>query len=268
MTKIPPQHAGTWTLCLRVLSALIVCSLSAGRLLGQTPPSRTELDAITARGRMLAAYDRAAWLGSDAVLELSPEGITHYIARESSREWIISFGKLTAHADTFLVAYEARPVDDAANYEARVLSPPRADVDYLVRAARAINTAVDTFGSTSRAYNAAVLPEPSGEWWVYLYPAPTGMGVWPHGSDVRYRVSRDGRRIVEERRLHKEVIEYGPPPKTTKSGVHTAVMADTVEDTDVFLVLAREPSMPELVISRSFLFTIDIDGKISCTIRR
>jgi hypothetical protein len=256
------------THCLSLLSALIACSLSAGRLLGQAPPTRAELDAITARGRMLAAYDRAAWLGSDAVLALSTEGITHYIARKTSTEWIVSFGKLTANADTFLVAIETWPVDGAPHYEARAFSPPRADVDYLTRAARAINASVDALGSVSRAYNVAVLPEPSGAWWVYLYPASTVMGVWPHGSDVRYRVSRDGRRILEERRLHKEVIEYGPPPESTKSGVHTAVMADIVEDTDVLLVITRQPPMPELVISRSFLFTIDIDGQIICTIRQ
>lgn len=254
--------------CPRVLLMLVVCLTSAGPLLGQVPPSKAQLDGITARGRVLADYDRAAWLGSDAVLSLSPEGITHYIAHERGTEWIVSFGKLTADTDSFLVAFEARPVNGGTRYEARAISPPRVDVDYLARAARAINTSVDAFESASRPYNSAVLPQPSGEWWVYLYPAPTVNGVWPHGSDVRYRVSRDGRRLLEERRLHKEVIEYGPPPESSKSGVHTAVMDDIVEDTDVFLVLARQPPMPELVVSRSFLFTIEIDGRISCTVQR
>lgn len=226
------------------------------------------MDGITERGRLLAAYDRAAWLGSDAVLKLPTERITHYIARETESDWVVSFGRLTANADTFLVIFEAFSVDDAAHYQAGAISPPRADIDYLARAARAINTSADAFGSASRSYNVGVLPAASGEWWVYLYPAPTIEGVWPHGSDVRYRVSHDGRRILEERRLHKEVIEYGPAPEGTKSGVHTAIMDDIVEDTDVFLVLTRRPPMPELVVSRSFLFTIDIDGRISCTVRR
>ena len=253
---------------LHIPAALVAGSLSAGQLLGQAPPGQSELDAITARGRALAAYDRAAWQGSDAVLEFGPEGTTHYIARETDAGWVVAFGSLSSEADTFLVAFEARSEADATRYQARSLSPPRADVDYLARAARAIDTSVEAFGSATRPYNVAVLPESSGDWWVYLYPAPTQSGVWPHGSDVRYRVSRDGRRVLEERRLHKEVIEYAPPPERTESGVHTAVMADIVEDTDILLVLTRQPPMPELVITRSFFFTIDIDGHISCTIRR
>lgn len=254
--------------CLRLLSVLTMCPLCVADLHGQALPSRDELDRIAARGQQLAAYDRAAWLGSDAVLGLSTEGITHYIARETDTGWIVSFGRLTANADTFLVALEARPVDHAAHYEARAITPPHPDVDFLARAARAIDTSVESLGPVSRPYNAAVLPASNEEWWAYLYPAPTMTGVWPHGSDVRYLVSRDGRDILEERRLHKEVIDYGPPPEGTQRGVHTAVLADTVEDTDVFLVLARQPTMPELVITRSFFFTIDVDGRISCTIRR
>jgi hypothetical protein len=49
-------------------------------------PPDTLLRGIEARGRALAAYDRAAWHGSDAVVALRPARrlITHYVARPTA----------------------------------------------------------------------------------------------------------------------------------------------------------------------------------------
>src|SRR5215470_18399509 len=57
-------------------------------------PSREELDAITERGRALAAYDQAAWHSTDAVLALKPRGgaVTHYIPRRTPTGWVVAFG--------------------------------------------------------------------------------------------------------------------------------------------------------------------------------
>ena len=233
---------------------------------------REELDAISARGRELAGYDAAAWHGTDAVQALQPvqARVAGFVARRQADDrWEVVFGRPSADADTFYIAYRA--LQTAAGdtlYSAEAVTPPGADTGYFARAARAISLAAHDFGRASPPYNPAILPiGGSDEWFVYLVPAPTRYGYWPLGADVRYRVSADGRRLLEKRRLHNAVIEYGPPPEVKgeelKSGFHTAVLRDRPEDTDVFLVLTRRPSVPEYIASATFYFRIDLDGRIT-----
>lgn len=233
--------------------------------------SRAELDAISARGREIAAYDAAAWHGTDAVLAVHPaEGrVRAYLARRRADDlWEVAFGRLSRNSDTFYVAYramQARPGSDA--FLASVVEPTESDTGYLARGARALDLAVQDHGRVTRPYNRVVIAKPdSQEWYVYLMPAPTRAGYWPLGADTRYHISSDGRQILGKRRLHNTVLEYGPPQKSggarLEAGYHSAVLDDRPEDTDVFLVLSRRPQVPEYIVSQSFYFRIDVDGRI------
>ena len=101
--------------------------------------------------------------------------------------------------------------------------------------------------------------------YVYLYPAQVKAGVYPLGADVRYRVSRDGAKILEKRQMHKTIIESIPAsaPGTLAGGYHTHVLSNLPEDTDVLLVLTRRPRVPEMVDAGTHMFTIDVNGKIT-----
>jgi hypothetical protein len=78
-------------------------------------------------------------------------------------------------------------------------------------------------------------------------------------------ISSDGSKIVAKRLLHKSVIEV-EPPKDMKNqqaaGIHTHVLSETPEDTDVFHVLTRKPTVPELISTEHFIFTVEVDGSI------
>ena len=50
---------------------------------------------------------------------------------------------------------------------------------------------------------------------------------------------------------------------TVKVGYHSHVLSEVPEDTDVFLVLTRKPQVPEIVVAGAYMFTIDVDGKIT-----
>lgn len=65
--------------------------------------------------------------------------------------------------------------------------------------------------------------------------------------------------------MHKSIIEYGSPKDgtTIKMGFHTAVVDELPEDTDVFLVLSRKPSVPELIATKTYIYVIDQDGRIN-----
>ena len=236
----------------------------------QIPQSR--LDSITERGRLIAAYDKAAWRGSDALALFHPDtaGMQAYIARRNpDGRWEVVFGRPSAKADTFYIANRAAQSSPSdSTFMVAPLLRPIADVDYYARAYRALDAGSREFGGVaSRPYNSIVVPaDGSSEWFVYFVPAPTVPGVWPLGADVRLRVSSDGRRVLERRRLHNDVIEFTGASKDGKplaAGTHSAVLADEPEDTDVFHVLTRTPRVPEYIVTRSYYFSVAIDGHIA-----
>jgi hypothetical protein len=173
-----------------------------------------------------------------------------------------------AHSSVFLIAYRAvQRAEGDTNYSATALSPRERDAEWDARAARALDVARGAFGSVSRPYNAMVVPASGdGDWFVYVVPALTRVGVFPLGGDARYHVSADGRTLLAHRRLHNTVLEFGSAPKpgrTLEAGYHSAVLDDRPEDTDVFHVLSREPRVPEYIVSEPYIFRVDVDGRIA-----
>jgi len=237
------------------------------------PPTTQELAAISDRGRDLAGYDAAAWHASDAVQAKQPKegSVVRYIARKIDKKWVVAFGRLDEKQERFLIAYQATQGNKPDLFDVREMTPPKEDTAFYLSAAKAIDTAlkdfVEHFEGEQRPYNVAVLPAEKGQVWVYLVPAQTKGAVYPLGGDARYLISADGRKVVAKRQLHKSVIEYEQPKdkadqQVQVAGVHTHVLDDTPEDTDVFFVLTRKPSVPEMVLTKHFVFQVDHDGTI------
>ena len=247
---------------IRLVAALFLFATGAR---ASTSPSVAELAAITKRGRLLAEYDAAAWHASDAVLATHPkEGPSNrYIAQKTERGWVVDFGRLNATNDKFLVVFEA--VESGGQYTVRSFHPVREDSGWKLAAARGIETAKRDFHGADRPYNVAVLPAEGEGLYVYLYPAHVTEGVYPLGADVRYRVSSDGTKITEKRQMHKSIIDSvaGRTDVKVESGYHTHVLSDIPEDTDVLLVLTRQPHVPEVVVTPNYMYTISIVGKIT-----
>jgi hypothetical protein len=230
-------------------------------------PTAEELTAISARGRLLADYDTASWLATDALTATHPksEPAAHYIAHKSHAGWVVDFGSLDATRGKFMVAYEATQTGSSYRFEVKSFNPAREDTGWNLSAAEGIETANGDFGNTDRPYNAAVLPAENGTLYVYLYPAQIENGVYPLGADVRYRITQDGRKVVEKRQLHKSIIESAPvhPGEEVAGGYHVHVLSELPEDTDVFFVLVRKPRVPEVIIAGHFTYTIDVHGVIT-----
>lgn len=246
----------------------VVCATAFGADPLSTAPSPEELQGISARGRQLAAYDLAAWHGTDAVKALSPNDalVKNYIARpDADGRWSVVFGHLTAADDAFEIDYEANQTTGPTNFVGRALTPPRADADYFLRAARALDLVRAEFKPPyDRPYVIAVLPAATEGWYVYAYPATVKVGAWPLGGDTRYTVSADGRTIVTTRPLHKSILEPPPPPagRTPVMGYHVLVLSDRPEDTDVMNVLQRQPPMKELIATRPWMYEISVSGDV------
>jgi hypothetical protein len=232
---------------------------------GRPVPSDAILAGITERGRLLAAYDVAAWHATDAVLALHPppEAVNASAARRGDNgRWVVSFGRLSESRDTFYRAYEAVQSQRPELFEVITHSPAQPLVGYEQAAAAALRTGAEAFGPVRRPYNGYVLPAPRGEWWVYFLPAQTRTGVYPHGGDVRYRVSADGQHVLETRRMHNSILESSTPDSAV-AGYHTAVVDYLPEDSDVFLVLSRRPGKPELLVSECCYYEVHLDGTIT-----
>jgi hypothetical protein len=244
---------------------LVFCSARAAA--SQNPTTSDALAAITTRGVLLAEYDAAAWQSTDAVVAAHPVNglIERYIARKTDAGWVVDFGRLNGSGDKFLVAYEAVQTGNSEKYEVRSFSPVREDTGWNLAAAKAVDLATKDFGPTTRPYNIAVVPAEGRNLYVYMYPAQVKAGVYPVGGDVRYRVSPDGGKITETRQMHKTIIESASADAKVKveSGYHSHVLSDVPEDTDVLLVLTRQPRVPEIVVTQHFMYTIAADGTIT-----
>ena len=230
-------------------------------------PSDNDLAAITARGRLLYEYDQAAWHGSDAAMALHPSkaDVGRYIARKTDAGWEVAFGHLNESKDAFLIAIVATQAKSLQEFTAKKLDAPQRDTGFYLAAAKGIEICLKDFQGVKQPYNIAVLPAESSQFYVYLVPAQTKDGVYPLGADERYLVSADGGTIVEKRRLHKGMIPTGEPipaGTTPAGGIHSHVLSNVPEDTDVFYVLTRKPSMPEFIGTEIALYSVNPDGTI------
>jgi hypothetical protein len=142
------------------------------------------------------------------------------------------------------------------------------DTGYFLRAARAVEASVAMFRPTvRRPYAAMAIPADDGPWWwVYIYPTQIQAGLYPRGGDMRFRVSADGRVVLEFRQMHDEIDEYSArtarSASVTKPESQVVVSGEAPEDTDVFHVIQRRPALPELVRAAHFQYRIDVDGSV------
>jgi hypothetical protein len=267
----------------RALAALLLALAGSRTLLAQAsralPPHPSELEQISARGRALAAYERAAWHAYAQLLATKPDPrfTQRYVAYRADSGWAVAFGRLAASRDTFFVSHIAIPALVAGkrvetSFFIQRLATPGIDTGYLARAARAMDTATALYWPTTRPYDAAALPVADGSWWVYILPAPNREGAWPLGDDMRFRVAADGRSVLETRRMHLGTLEFDRSKRPAESrmvaGMHRTIVSDLPEDTDVFHVLTRSPRVFEYVFTPRFLYQINEDGSIRFVLGR
>ena len=250
-----------------VVFAGLVCSAFATFAQLDVVASDADLAATTTRGRLLYEYDQAAWHASDAVMALHPaeEKLGRYIAQKRDSGWVVAFGHLNDTKDAFLISVIATQGSSLQEFSVKILDTPQADTGFFLAAAKAADLAAAAFHGQNIPYNAAVLPAPNGQLYVYVIPAQTKADVYPLGADTRFLVSSDGSAIMETRQMHKSLIMNRgaiPPGATMAGGTHSHVLSDVPEDSDVFYVLTRKPPMPEFIGTQTAIYEVKPDGTI------
>lgn len=249
-------------------AVLLSCCAIVATAQKSVPLSKEQLAEITARGRMLAEYDQAAWHATDAVMATHPtgDGSNRFICRKEEKAWTCVFGHLDT--DKFIVEYEAVQTAGHEEFQVKHQEPPADDTGFYFTGVKAMMIAGKDFLMTAekRPYNPAILPAPSGQFYVYMVPAQIKNRVFPLGGDARYLVAADGNSIIEKRQLHKTIIEDAsqvPNGGKLAAGFHTHVLTDVPEDTDVFYVLSRKPLVPEMIgMAKKQVYEVETNGTI------
>lgn len=210
---------------MRTVTALLAVALAAPAL-AQTAPvepisaaDRAALDRSAERGRLLAAYDRVAWLGTDDVQQRLPDW------QQTLGGWIVE-GPATSPTLIFYdrsqpprALYTARLVGgnltDAklVTGDAAILSPAQRHlIAARDSAARAIEAA--KLRPCGPAFNTVVVPpaNPDGVTSVYFLSAQTKADDLPIGGHFRVDVAADGRAGAPYA-FSKGCMTLPPPPK-------------------------------------------------------
>jgi hypothetical protein len=252
-----------------VFLALIKLQCLAVSASGAVPISAAELTDISNRGRQLAEYEKAGTKAIKALAKAYPNALKdgsfrQALPNKSATGWTVSFGTLADKGETFTVAYEAAENKRSGKYKVTKCKAGTTDQGLLMGEARATIAAFAAFPSKARKNNYAILPTSDHNFYVYIYPAQAVKDVFPFGDDVRFKISADGFKILEARRMHKSLIQNKKPSPNNlpAMGVHIAVMADVPEDSDVMHVLVRKPLIGEMIATPHFVYKIDTDGSI------
>ncbi len=237
-------------------------------------PTRAELDSITQRGSDLYDYDLALTEGSRSMMRLveKPTGRGQFVVYHTKYAWIVRFGYLSAAQDTFFTTFLASKSPQDTMWLADKIPFAMPAVEYFPVAARAYVTAAKVFQPVqARPHSHVVIPAENGEWLVYIYPEQTDPEYWPLGGDERFRISADGLHILECHRMHPTIVDAHNDVEPDSGGVKRAAnfqadrMDNRPEDSDVFAVLARYPSLPAVVgvLGADWAYEIYRDGRIS-----
>ncbi len=249
---------------------LLLAACAALPAVAQTAPApaptaaeQAELERIVARGRLMAAYDRAAWLGTDDVMARMRDW------RDRLGGWIVD-----GPGDGPTVVFHDRSNPPRALYAARLIDGKLTDAKLLtgdaatlsperIRLIAARNAAAKAIGNArvapcSTAFNSIVVPPaPSGgPIAVYFMTAQTKPGELPIGGHYRVDVSADGRAGVPYA-FSKGCMTMPPPPKGVRDamGFVTTLTAPLPNEAHSFVVEAYRRPLVVMIpgpLSRAF----------------
>lgn len=97
---------------------------------------------------------------------------------------------------------------------------------------------------------------------MYFLPAQTDVRQFPHGADVRYLIDSTGHRMLDKHPMHRALLNLAVPDSAV-AGLHTVLVDDVPQDSDVFLVLARTPRRREVIATAHYNYEIALDGSIT-----
>jgi len=256
-------------------------------------PTDEQLKAITERGRILKEYVIATNASDQALAKEIPQGekLPPCVPQKKGEKFQFTCGYLSKKKDKFYVLYEATEENSPQKFKVTRYDPPKEDTGYFFTAARALDLAYrdvrrknffsalkesgmiispdgKPFPPSPMNYSVYLLPASNEQFWTCILPYVPSQDLIVLGWDSRYLISKDGKKVLEKRYLHKggyAISTSGVKPigePTIEIGYHTATIDDIPEDTDVFHVLTRSVKTPQMIATKKFVYKIETDGTI------
>lgn len=233
-------------------------------------PSEDELTRIRTAGRWLALYEIVCDRVDDALAGSSIER-GPCLAQRTRAGWSVAYGRwhnegfeqqavvrLNSSREVTGSDTTASTVREGWAYEfGRAASVGQREAQNKLGAL----TERDPYGVIVAAY-----PWHDTVLTTYVFPDPEDGTVL--GGDVRIDVDADTGSILGSQRLHNEVIPMSGSPQNTRASVSTAVRTCLPTETDVFMVLRRDPPIPHIVVAEVWIYGIEPNGEVKVLRRR
>ncbi|WP_294338032.1 hypothetical protein [uncultured Sphingomonas sp.] len=232
-------------------AAALLCIATAAT--ARTPDPSVRLAQASARGALIAAYDRAAWIGTDDMLKRLPD------AKARVGGWIVD-GRVS---DATIVFYDRSPTPRALYVahmvggkladpvlpegDAAVLSPARLAMINARTAASAALTAAKIAPCTT-SFNTVVLPPdaPDAPAHVYFLSAQPAADKVVIGGHYRVDVDAAGRASAPFA-FSKGCMTQNRPPKDAKSAMlFTTTLTDSIPN-EAHVFTAWSSGLPLIV---------------------
>jgi hypothetical protein len=227
-------------------------------LAAQSRAEQAAIDVALARGRILFAVDRAAWVATDDLRAKLPNfenvGLRGYVVERDGNDalQVIFYG---GPAGAPIAFYRARI---ERNRLASSEVYPAAARPALTPFQRRLVAARDAAGASTRrrpcagtTFNTAVIPPPTAEApiFVYLLTPQTRSGEYPFGGHYRLTVAADGR-VSDERAFTNSCLTMDPRRGVPAGGAPTAMVVTHLLDpvpTEIHVFNAISAGMPVIV---------------------
>ncbi|MBZ4409373.1 hypothetical protein K8640_14200 [Myxococcus sp. XM-1-1-1] len=214
-----------------------------------------ELVRVQARARAIVAAENAAIAATDAFLATKDHGVEPArrrmnVTASHGGAWYGLFGSLDENEDFIPSLAWKAPLEEPARMERVPVESLPKDFSPQARAvATAQRITVETFGR--KRVNPVVLGEESGELTVYTLQGTRERGMLYFGGDFRFRFSADGRRVVEQVKLHTSVLEVDSeqlPGGSDKGVAHDHLLFEGPLETELALMMLYPGLLGVLVV--------------------
>lgn len=243
-----------------VLLAAPFTGAAAQQAPAPVPVEEWPLERIEAMGAAIHRQDRAAWVGTDALLAhldgAVPAGMAGWIVVDEGPDQRVRFvredgGVLRAAFDIVVRDGRAGPVEPVD-----VLLSPSEAAQFAAR-----TTAARNIGRLrcSPQLNAVVLDDPDSEdWLVWLLTTTPDANVVPMGGHYRFRISPDGSEVRRRDMLSNSCLNMPRSQQgqgQTAGLVVTHIVSATPVETHVFLSLQNR--LPIYVAAGDKVFAVE-----------
>jgi hypothetical protein len=242
---------------------LILFTLAKGAYSQEQPPSLEELGMIELRGSQIAEYQRLTIKAAELLPPGRPdlEKLENYVAVKEPGLWSVYFGRVSDYGSKFHAAY-IYSCPAGAPDQMKLQDSGRNIYGEVLELAKAVKLAVHSIAGPMQfpRYNTYVFREQDGTITAYLIPGNDLPGTAILGGDFKFSISKNGSKIINKTKLHKEALEI---PLTGNSAAFNKHLADGLPaETDVSFVLLYPMVAPHYVIGPKWMSRIDADGKI------